>query len=57
MRLYKKFEISARYLGRKIIVASYRGVRLVWQAVRSCFGSGSWSNHKPWSNKDGWSNN
>lgn len=30
--------------------------RLVWQAIRSCFGRGWWVNEKPWSNKDVWKN-
>lgn len=30
--------------------------RSVWQAIRSCFGRGFWSNIKPWSNTDGWRN-
>ena len=30
--------------------------RIVWQAVRSCFGRGFWYNDKPWSNKDFWKN-
>lgn len=30
--------------------------RMVWQAIRSCFGRGFWNNIKPWSNTDGWRN-
>ena len=30
--------------------------RMVWQAIRSCFGRGFWANWKPWSNTDGWRN-
>ena len=30
--------------------------RIVWQAVRSCFGSGRWFNIKCWSNTEGWNN-
>ena len=30
--------------------------RLVWEAVRSCYGRGMWINDKPWSNTDGWRN-
>lgn len=29
-------------------------VRIVWQAIRSCFGAGYWLNDKPWLNDDGW---
>ena len=34
----------------------YYGARLVWEAVRSCFGKGYWINDKPWVNTDGWNN-
>ena len=34
----------------------YKGRRLVWEAVKSCFGRGMWINDKPWSNDDGWRN-
>ena len=34
----------------------FRGKRLVWEAVKSCFGRGMWINEKPWSNEDGWRN-
>lgn len=27
-----------------------------WQAIRSCFGRGFWSNLKPFRNADGWRN-
>ena len=42
--------------GTKVIQAVYRGLKLVWQSVRSCFGSGAWINEKPWSNDEGWKN-
>jgi len=29
---------------------------LVWQAVRSCFGTGLWNNDKPWDNDELWNN-
>ena len=31
----------------------YFGVA-IWQAVRSCFGSGIWVNEKPWINEEIW---
>lgn len=30
--------------------------RMVWQAIRSCFGRGFWTNKMPWKNNDGWKN-
>lgn len=49
-------ELSARYVGRNVVLAVYLGAKLVWEAVASCFGSGYWSNDKPWSNTDAWRN-
>lgn len=50
-------EITQIYKGNSVISAIYKGARLVWQAVRSCFGSGKWRNDKPWMNDEGWRNN
>lgn len=30
--------------------------RIVWEAIRSCFGRGFWTNKMPWLNSDGWMN-
>ncbi len=55
--IYKgKREISARYVGARAVAAVYRGAKLVWEAISSCFGAGYWDNDKPWSNADGYSN-
>ncbi len=48
--------VSAIYRDGKAIVAVYRGARLVWQAVRSCFGAGWWADGRPWADDDGWKN-
>lgn len=40
----------------RIIAEVYQGTKLVWQAVRSCFGSGRWINSKPWIDNEGWKN-
>lgn len=47
-------EITAVYYGRRVISAIYKGARLVWQAVRSCFGAGMWVDVKPWVNEEIW---
>lgn len=52
-----KREIIALYKQGKKTQAIYKGVFLVWQAIRSCFGSGIWINDKPWLNDEGWKNN
>lgn len=49
-------EVSAIYFGQKAIRAVYKGAVLVWQAIRSCFGSGWWDNEKPWIDEDAWDN-
>ena len=49
-------EITERYWGIKPIAYVYFGIKLIWSAVSSCFGSGIWLNDKPWSNDDAWKN-
>ena len=54
------------YAGRKEIIeivafgkkisALYIGDKLVWIAIRSCFGGGFWKNENPWLNVEGWKN-
>lgn len=50
-------EISGRYLGNKIISAVYKGTKLIWEAISSCFGSGAWIGERPWSGTDAWRGN
>jgi hypothetical protein len=50
-------EITKIVLSGIPIAKVYKGGVLVWQAVRSCFGSGMWRNDKPWLNKELWKNN
>ena len=45
------------FKGKRPISAIYKGAKLVWQAIRTCFGSGAWRNDKPWINDEGWRNN
>lgn len=47
-------EITGITVGRKTIVKKYEGLKMVWQSVRSCFGSGWWIRQKPWKGTDGW---
>lgn len=53
---YKDKEITSINFGGQAIDAIYQGARLVWQAVRSCFGAGFWANEKPWIDSAGWKN-
>lgn len=46
---------------QKNIGAIYQGTKLVWRtiynAIKSCFGSGTWLGDKPWIGDDEWKNN
>lgn len=46
---------------QKKIGAVYRGAQLMWlsvyNAIKSCFGSGTWLQDKPWLQSDTWRNN
>lgn len=52
---YKEF--AETHFGGRTVSVVYNGVKLVWQAIRSCFGAGYWKNDAPWSNNEGWKNN
>lgn len=56
MRFHNGKEITSKFFGSKIITATYLGARLIWQAIKSCFGAGFWRNDKPWDNKEGYKN-
>lgn len=49
-------DVSAVRFGTKVVSAIYIGTQLVWQAIRSCFGSGYWINTSPWKPDEGWKN-
>lgn len=49
-------EITLVQLGNKVITQIYLGAKLVWEAIKSCFGAGFWKNDAPWSNIEGWKN-
>ena len=47
-------QMAAVYYGTRAMAAVYRGARLVWTAIRSCFGSGVWLGEKNWVNDENW---
>lgn len=51
-----KREVININIGNKALQSIYRGAILIWQAIRSCFGSGFWINEKPWVNDEPWKN-
>ena len=55
-RQYKNKNISQIYYGGRPIKAVYRGLRLIWQKILSCFSAGYWINDKNWDNESGWKN-
>ena len=58
MPIYKENkEITVISKGSKLVDYIYKGSLLIWQAIKSCFGSGFWVNEKGWYNEEGWRNN
>lgn len=53
----KRKDIIGVTVSEKIISKIYQGGKLVWEAIRSCFGSGFWINDRPWINNNAWKNN
>lgn len=47
-------EAGGIYIGRKAVTAAYRGARMVWELVSSCFGAGYWRGEQRWKGSDGW---
>lgn len=43
------------YKNHPILTIYYLG-KVVWQAIKSCFGNGYWINNKGWLNQEGWKN-
>ena len=57
MALYSKEKAITTILkGKRNIAAVYKGVQLIWQYIRSCFGRGYWINDKAWKDDNGWKN-
>ena len=48
--------IAIAKIGSKTVSVIRYGAMLVWQSVRSCFGSGMWIQGKPWIGEEAWKN-
>ena len=57
----KEFVAQIQQIVQKDIGAIYKGSQLVWvtiyNAIKSCYGSGTWIQDKPWLDNDFWKNN
>ena len=53
-KLWNNKEIVGKYIGKRVIIEVYRGLKLIWQAINSCFGAGYWRGDKPWNGNDAW---
>ena len=47
-------EIGSVEIGRKAVSKVMQGTHLIWQMVKSCFGSGVWKSENKWLNNDTW---
>lgn len=58
--IYDGKEINGKWFGGHHLQETWKFIdgvwRIVWQAIRSCFGRGFWANDKSWDNYDGWRN-
>ena len=54
---FENKDIVSVFKENKTVQAIYKGARLVWEAIRSCFGKGYYINAYPWDNEDAWKNN
>lgn len=49
--------VSVSRFGKSAVNLIYYGAKVVWQTIRSCFGTGTWYGDKPWVSEDKWKNN
>ena len=48
--------VAAAHIGSRAVEMISYGSRVVWYAIRSCFGAGYWDNTRKWDNMEGWKN-
>lgn len=56
MAFKNKTELTGIFHSKIPIQTVYQYGVILWQAVRSCFGSGIWVNEKPWIHDEAWKN-
>lgn len=49
--------IASLMLNGRMLSALWKESQLIWQSVRSCFGSGIWRSEKPWLGEEKWKSN
>ena len=57
MIVFNNKEITDIHLGRKAILAVYKGAKLVWEKITeifSCFSNGYWMDNYPWVDTETW---
>lgn len=55
IKIYDKEVANVTAFGKVISKIVYKG-KIVWELIRSCFGSGYWINNRSWINSDAWKN-
>lgn len=50
-------EIEQQQINGSQVEQMWLNGKLIWQGVRSCYGSGAWIDTKPWLDNDGWKDN
>lgn len=53
---YQGKELTGIFHKTKAVSMIYHYAKVVYQAIRSCFGSGTWRSDRPWLGKDLWKN-
>lgn len=53
---YQNHTIASVHFRANTIERAHKGSTLVYEGVRSCYGSGGWLNEKGWLADDGWRN-
>lgn len=49
--------VGSMMTGGKLMSMLVTTGKVIWQAIRSCFGTGIWKSDKPWIGDDNWKNN